>query len=210
MSYKLKDIILSPFKEKKTIKVTSDYGKRKYYNKITKKYVTSNHRGIDLTGGKTIVAVADGKVISIKKSVKGYSEKYSSGNYVTIAHNNNISTVYCHMKYGSITLKKNSIVKKGDYLGIIGSTGKSTGKHLHFAVKKGKAYVNPKDYLLGDKKIQETLVNEFFYIVKKGDTLSKIAKKFQTTWKKIYQDNLSTIGNNPNLIKAGQELRIRK
>ncbi len=209
MSYKLKNIILTPFKENKTIKVTSDYGKRKYYNKITKKYVTSNHKGIDLIGGKTVIAVEEGIVTSVKKNVKGYSEKYPLGNYVTIDHGNNISTMYCHLKYNSVVVKKNSVVKKGDVLGIIGATGRATGKHLHFAVKNGKKYVDPKAYLLGNKAIKELQVTKFFYIVKKGDTLSKIAKKYKTTWQQIYQDNIKVIGKNPNLIKIGQELKIR-
>lgn len=51
-------------------------------------------------------------------------------------------------------------------------------------------------------------VNEIIYIVKKGDTLTKIAKKYNTTWKKIYEKNKKTIGSNPNLIKVGMKLVI--
>lgn len=51
-------------------------------------------------------------------------------------------------------------------------------------------------------------VNEIIYIVKKGDTLTKIAKKYNTTWKKIYEKNKKTIGSNPNLIKVGMKLII--
>lgn len=49
-----------------------------------------------------------------------------------------------------------------------------------------------------------------YYIVKKGDTLSSIAKKYGTTWQKIYNDNKSVIGSNPNLIKPNQKLIIKK
>lgn len=48
-----------------------------------------------------------------------------------------------------------------------------------------------------------------YYTVKKGDTLSKIAKKYGTTWQKIYAMNKSKIGKNPNLIKPGQKLRVK-
>ena len=47
------------------------------------------------------------------------------------------------------------------------------------------------------------------YIIKKGDTLSSIAKKYNTTWQKIYDNNKSIIGNNPNIIKSGQKLIIK-
>ena len=47
------------------------------------------------------------------------------------------------------------------------------------------------------------------YVIKKGDTLSGIAKKYNTTWKKIYNDNKNIIGNNPNIIKIGQKLLIK-
>lgn len=53
------------------------------------------------------------------------------------------------------------------------------------------------------------LQNEIIYIIKNGDTLSSIAKKYNTTWEKIYADNKSVIGSNPNLILAGQKLIIK-
>ena len=46
------------------------------------------------------------------------------------------------------------------------------------------------------------------YIVKEGDTLSSIARKYNTTWQKIYEKNKNVIGNNPDLIIAGQKLTI--
>ena len=52
--------------------------------------------------------------------------------------------------------------------------------------------------------------NTVSYIIKAGDSLSSIAKKFNTTWKKIYEDNKATIGSNPNKIYVGQKLIIRK
>ena len=52
--------------------------------------------------------------------------------------------------------------------------------------------------------------NEIIYTVKKSDTLSAIAQKYGTTWQKIYNDNKSIIGNNPNLIKPGQRLVIKQ
>ena len=53
-----------------------------------------------------------------------------------------------------------------------------------------------------------TLANNITYTVKKGDNLTSIAKKYNTTWKKIYEDNKDVIGSDPNLIKPGQVLTI--
>ena len=59
-----------------------------------------------------------------------------------------------------------------------------------------------------EKKETTKKDNTNTYVVKKGDTLSSIAKKYNTTWQKIYNSNKSTIGNNPNLIKVGIKLKI--
>lgn len=68
-----------------------------------------------------------------------------------------------------------------------------------------------------DYKVIQTRVNEILksdkktviYTVKKNDTLSKIAKKYNTTWQKIYEDNKSVIGDNPDIIQIGMKLEIK-
>lgn len=57
--------------------------------------------------------------------------------------------------------------------------------------------------------IQNNVSHETYYTVKSGDTLSSIAKRYNTSWQKIYNDNKNTIGNNPNLIFPGQKLLIK-
>ena len=200
----INDIVNSPIKERKSLTITSKFGKRKFYNNVTKKYESNYHNGLDLVGGDEIVAMYDGKVSSCRNSIKGYSEKYSSGNYVTIKHDNKLITTYCHLKYNSLKVKKGDLVCKGQIIGLMGSTGHATGKHLHLGIKENNKWVNPEDYLLEDKKI----VEEKYYVVKKGDNLSKIARKYKTTWKTIYEKNKRTIGDNPNLIRVGQKLII--
>lgn len=69
------------------------------------------------------------------------------------------------------------------------------------------------DYNMIQAKVNEklgvkTAPKEIIYIVQKGDTLSSIASKYKTTWNKIYEKNRKTIGSNPNLIHAGQKLKI--
>lgn len=211
MSYTLKNIINTPLKNKTSSKITSDFGKRKFYNKITKKYEIGNHNGIDMTGGNEVVSFFSGIVTSTRNNIKGYSEKYSSGNYVTINHGNNLYSSYYHLKKGSICVKKGDYIESGTKIGFMGATGHATGKHLHFGIKKNGKWIDPKPFLLGIVSIANKTNNiEIIYIVKKGDNLTKIAKKYNTTWKDIYINNKETIGPNPNLIKVGQKLIIKE
>lgn len=209
MAYTLKNIVNTPLKDKTSSKITSDFGKRKFYNKITKQYESGQHNGIDMTGGNEVVSFFDGTVTSTRNTVKGYSEKYKTGNYVTINHGNNISSTYCHLKYGSVSVKKGQYVAVGTKLGIVGATGHATGPHLHFGTKKNGKWVDPKPFLLGTVSISSKNNNtEIIYIVKKGDNLTKIAAYYNTTWQSIYEKNKELIGNNPNLIKIGWKLKI--
>lgn len=100
MSYTLKNIKNYPIKDRTTVKVTSDFGKRKLYNKITKQYESNFHIGINITGGNEIVSFLSGIVTSIRANVSGYSDKYKTGNYVTINHGNNLYSSYYHLKRG--------------------------------------------------------------------------------------------------------------
>lgn len=217
MGKTLDKISLSPIQNAKTLTISSTYGNRTFYNNITQKTVTEFHNGIDITNGTNIVAVADGKVVVSRDTIKGYTEKYGSGNYVTIDHGNNIQTTYCHMKYGSIKVKTGDTVKKGDVLGVKGSTGFATGAHLHFGVKVNNEWTNPEDYLTGKKKIslieedadKNAISNDEYiaYIIQSGDTLSEIAKKYNTTVNVLVAFNDI---KNPNLIYTGNTLKIPK
>ena len=153
MAYTLKDIKLSPFPGLTSSRVTSDFGPRSFWNPITQKQETNFHHGIDMTSGTTIVAIADGKVASSRNNIKGYTEKYASGNYVTIYHGNGIYTTYCHMVEGSVKVKAGDKVVAGTVLGTKGSTGHSTGPHLHFGVRVNGNWTDPKPYLLGQRDI---------------------------------------------------------
>lgn len=208
MSYTLKNIINCPIKGKSTVKVTSDFGKRKFYNKITKQYENGYHNGIDITGGNEIVSFLSGIVTSTRNNVTGYFEKYKTGNYVTINHGNNLYSSYYHLKKDSVCVKKGDYIEKGTLIGLMGATGHVTGKHLHFGIKKNGKWVDPKVYLLNEVNISKNTNTEIIYIVKKGDNLTKIAAYYNTTWKDIYNKNKELIGNNPNLIKVGWHLKI--
>ena len=102
---------------------------------------STNHMGIDIgaVGYTTpIVAVAAGTV-----TVSQYSK--SAGEYVAVSHGNGVRSVYMHLSSRSV--KVGQSVKQGQKLGISGSTGNSTGPHLHFGIIVNGSYVNPLKYL---------------------------------------------------------------
>lgn len=119
-------------------KITSEYGYRNH--PITDKY--SLHGGIDISGntGDEILCAMDGTV-----SDSGYSDSY--GYYAIIDHGNNMQTVYAHCS--KIIAQENDIVKQGNIIAKVGSTGTSTGPHLHFEVRVGNSRINPR-WMLGE------------------------------------------------------------
>lgn len=98
------------------------------------------HKGLDIAAatGTPIKAVADG-TISFSGTKNGY------GNLIIIDHGNGITTYYghCSKLYKSV----GDTVSAGDVIGAVGSTGNSTGPHLHFEIRKDGVYVNPAKYL---------------------------------------------------------------
>lgn len=98
------------------------------------------HRGLDIAAQwKTaIIAPADGKVVFAGKN------RYL-GNYVKIRHSSEYMTLYGHM--ASNAVKKGDRVVRGDIIGYMGNTGRSTGTHLHYTVFKNRRPVNPLNYI---------------------------------------------------------------
>jgi len=117
-------------------KISSDYSMRDH--PITGKY--SQHTGIDLPAPKNtkIVAASAGTVVTV-----GHNKAY--GNRVIINHGGGVQTLYAHMT--SYNCKVGDTVSAGDVIGYVGSTGYSTGNHLHFSVLVNGSYVNPHNYL---------------------------------------------------------------
>lgn len=108
--------------------VTSVFGPRTH--PITGKY--HNHSGTDIAapGGTEIKAVKGGVVVTSAYAPSSYGE------YVVINHGNGISTLYAHMQRGSRRVKEGDVVSQGQVLGLVGSTGSSTGNHLHLELRK--------------------------------------------------------------------------
>ena len=101
---------------------------------------STNHKGIDIGAGygSAIIASAAGRVTTAT-----YSS--SAGNYVVISHGNGISTVYMHCS--ALYVSVGQTVSQGETIAAVGSTGYSTGNHLHFGVIVNGSYVNPLGYV---------------------------------------------------------------
>ncbi|QZY57569.1 M23 family metallopeptidase [Crassaminicella profunda] len=117
-------------------KITSTFGKKVHpkFNKV------KMHTGIDIAApqGKVIVAATDGTVIKAG-DLGGY------GNAIIIDHGNGLATMYGHCS--ELLVKEDTKVKKGDEIAKVGSTGFSTGPHLHFEVRKEGEPVDPLEYV---------------------------------------------------------------
>ena len=119
-------------------RVTIDYGTRV----SPMSGASSNHKGIDIgaSAGADIIAAADGTV-----TAASYSS--AAGNYVMIDHGGGLYTVYMHAS--SLLVSPGQTVSAGDVIAKVGSTGISTGSHLHFGVSLNGSYVSPWSYLGG-------------------------------------------------------------
>lgn len=119
-------------------KISDEYGNRMHPTLGVQKF----HNGIDMAapGGSPILAAYDGKVVAA-----AYSG--SMGNYIMIDHGDSLYTIYMHAS--ALYVSKGAEVHKGDKIAAVGSTGRSTGNHLHFSVRVNGNYVNPRNYLGG-------------------------------------------------------------
>ena len=113
-------------------RITSSFGKRKQPTKGGSTY----HQGIDIGAptGTKVLAAASGEVV-----ISTYS--YSAGNYIMINHGSGIFTIYMHLSKKIVDVGQE--VSQGQKIGEVGSTGISTGPHLHFGIRKNGNYVNP-------------------------------------------------------------------
>ena len=120
-------------------RISSPFGRRTYYGRITS---TAFHNGIDFEGkiGDPIYAAADGVI----NHMNWY---YNYGRTVKITHADNFETLYAHMSRFVPGLGPGSHVKQGQVIGYIGSTGRSTGPHLHFSTIVNGQFVDPAPYL---------------------------------------------------------------
>ena len=107
------------------------------------------HTGVDVNigvVGKNVVAVKDGTVVISTARISN-GKYFSYGEYVVLIHGDGTMTLYGHMLANSRKVQVGDKVKQGQVIGTVGSTGNSTGTHLHFEVRVGVSPVNPLPYL---------------------------------------------------------------
>lgn len=98
------------------------------------------HNGIDIGADYDAdILAADDGIVTYAASMSGY------GNYIVIDHKNGFETAYAHC--ASLLVSEGDLVKKGQLIARVGSTGNSTGPHLHFEVKMNGEFQNPLDYV---------------------------------------------------------------
>ncbi|MBL7888387.1 MAG: peptidoglycan DD-metalloendopeptidase family protein [Bacteroidia bacterium] len=175
---------------------------------------SAQHNGIDidLNKGDKVSAAFNG-MVRFAKRFGGF------GNVVIIRHYNGLETVYAHL--WKIKVKPGDIVTAGQLIGLGGSTGHSTGSHLHFEVRFKGVPVNPK-YIISLKE-QKLLCDQITikkskwglaaypsnskqHTVEKGDTIFEIAKRYGTTTASIKQMNGFTTGR--VRLKVGQTVTV--
>ncbi|WP_321479146.1 M23 family metallopeptidase [uncultured Bacteroides sp.] len=180
------------------------------------------HKGLDIKVyvGDTIVAAFDGKVRVVNYERRGY------GKYIVIRHNNGLETVYGHLSKQLV--KPNEVVKAGEPIGLGGSTGRSSGSHLHFETRFLGIAINPA--LMFDFPHQDIVADTYtfrkyrrkgrarssrkmangtdgtirYHKVKRGDTLSRIASKRGVSIDRLCKLNRIT---RKTIIRPGQVLR---
>lgn len=117
-------------------RISDDYGNRMHPILGVQKF----HNGVDMAapGGSPILSAYDGTVVAA-----AYSS--SMGNYIMIDHGDGLYTIYMHAS--ALYVSKGAEVSKGETIAAVGSTGRSTGNHLHFGVRLNGNYVSPWNYL---------------------------------------------------------------
>lgn len=199
------------------LRVTSHYGYRRRFGRM--------HYGIDikLQTGDTVRAAFDGKVRMVKYERRGY------GHYVVVRHPNGLETVYGHLSKAIVN--ENDIVHAGDPIALGGSTGRSTGPHLHFETRFMGIAINPNliiDFSTGVPRSDHYVFHKgksssgstsyakssgnrgtntiVVHRIKKGDTLSGIAAKYGTTVSELCR--LNGI-NRKTVLRVGKPLRVK-
>ena len=168
---------------------------------------------IDLRVGDTVVAAMDGEV-----RLAGY-DRGGYGYFCVIAHPNGLETVYGH--FSRLLVEPEQLVKAGDPIGLGGSTGRSTGPHLHFEIRfmgepldvsalidfpsgqllESELYISPETF-----SHLATLSAAVYHTVRPGESLYLIARRYRITVARLCALNgLSTRA----ILRPGQRLRVR-
>lgn len=173
------------------------------------------HYGVDLklNTGDTVYSAFDGKIRFARYNSGGY------GNLVVVRHYNGMETYYAHLS--RFLVDTNEYVRSGQAIGLGGSTGRSSGPHLHFEVRYMGNAIDPEeviDFHSGELvakemdvtselfKYKKEMRSRKFHRVRSGDTLTGLANRYHTSVNSICR--LNGISRN-SVIRIGQNLRVR-
>ncbi|MFA7287542.1 MAG: M23 family metallopeptidase [Melioribacteraceae bacterium] len=126
--------------------LSSNFGSQRILNGVKK----TPHNGIDIANaeGTPVYALSDAVVIAAK------SDFYYNGNFVLLDHGQSLTSIYLHLN--KLHVAEGDTVKKGEKIGEIGTTGRSTGPHLHLGVQWGKKRIDPLTLIEMNKQIEST------------------------------------------------------
>lgn len=150
-------------------RISSPFG----YRRLWRRGGYAFHNGIDIEGksGTPIMAAADGVV-----DYSGWY--YNYGRTVRVIHNDQLATTYSHMSTFSALAKPGTRVRRGDVIGYVGSTGRSTGPHLHFCVLIDGQFVDPTPYVqAGSGNLSGQDLVAFREWQRRGNELSRGAQR---------------------------------
>ena len=166
------------------------------------------HSGVDIAGGVegqvNIIAAKDGIVVYPTASVSNNCPSSDSlspcgggyGNYVIIQHGDGNYTLYAHLYHNSITVKAGDSVKQGQVIGKMGSSGNSTGNHLHFEIREGSnsqsATVDPLNYISAENPRVVFTGDEFLDWLNSWEGSSPIDGEYYVVMD--YNDGVRTVG----------------
>jgi len=184
--------------------VTSEFGFRRGFR---------HHYGIDLrlNRGDSVLSAFDGMVRVVKFDRGGY------GHYTVVRHHNGLETVYGH--FSKVVVEPNQEVKAGDLLGFGGSTGRSSGPHLHYEIRYLGVPINPRKVICfnsfstksdtlflyaGHFNYIKEIEQIRFWTVRKGDTLGRISQRTGVSINRLCQ--LNGIRRN-SILRIGQRIR---
>ena len=136
---------IQPIHNKELKRLSSGYGMR--WHPILKR--KRMHYGLDYSAprGTPVYSTGNGKVIRVKTNFGGY------GKQVIIDHGFGFTTTYAHLN--AFNVKKGQEVRRGECIGFVGNTGRSTAPHLHYEIKKNDKPINPIHYIFQDIKPEE-------------------------------------------------------
>lgn len=202
-----------PFADKKARKISSPFGPR--VHPITK-VKGKNHNGVDMVdrSGTLIVAPEKGLVLESRKSTAaggGY------GFYVKLKGASGTVHIFAHMIEGSLAVRKGQRIQQGALLGKMGTTGASTGVHLHWETQVrgrpidpmiwAKTHIEVAPLVKPTPVITPKVIRPEVHIVQRGETFWGIARRYGLQVGELAAFNNIT---EPNLIRIGQKIRFPK